>query len=583
MSPLGNDPQLSQLVEALANRLEALTHDPSQDISSLAEVERLAILLPKLQTSFLRMRNGFAPINRLPVEVLSYIFDIARDVDWRIFGDQQSGRVVRMSLVCRHWRHVALLFPKLWSTIQLRQESVYDFQFALLCLERSKSAPLKVVISTLFRGVQIADFLAPYAHRIREVALLVPFKYATTNVPAYVVSTCSFHAPNLETLRICTPMWGCANSPVLPTVFNGDIPHVKRLHIECFASWPGHRFSGLTHLALGAQAQYTQRPSMEEFLDLIEMNPLLEQLLLDSAGPTLYPTTNRPPVSLPNLRLLCFNVSQKERALPERVLTHLILPDTTTTRIFYDMDPAAVDPSLPLPAELCSRSADKLLFRDSTLECGEPALRLSAISSAHGAGLAVSHRLRDAAPHERWAYPALRAFLQPSLCADARALWLDMGRTGAGLGEAEWRSVLEAVPAAEELTIARPRLPCVLRALRAQAGVLPVPGLRTLRLLGGEAPELEDERWDTEREIQALRLLGRERADLGRPVRLLQLVVAPRCADLEAGTETEAGALGLDGAFGKVELLEQEDAPVFEQPPEMLQAPFGRDIPGLYE
>src|SRR6266446_7094882 len=35
-------------------------------------------------------------------------------------------------------------------------------QLATLCLERSKDAPLSVIISTLFRGEQISDIFAPH-------------------------------------------------------------------------------------------------------------------------------------------------------------------------------------------------------------------------------------------------------------------------------------------------------------------------------------------------------------------------------------------------------------------------------------
>ncbi len=42
---------------------------------------------------------------------------------------------------------------------------------------------------------------------------------------------------------------------------------------------------------------------MTEFLDILEENPFLEELLLDDAGPSIHTSDSRPPIRLPHMRL----------------------------------------------------------------------------------------------------------------------------------------------------------------------------------------------------------------------------------------------------------------------------------------
>lgn len=530
-------------------------------------------MLPHLQLSVRRAQNLHAGINRLPIEILAHIFELAKATDWRVYGDQQSGRIVRLSLVCRHWRQVALAFPSLWSTIQLRHESTYNFEFASLCLERSKFSPLTIVISTLFRGPQIGDFLEPYASRIQNVMLLVPFRYASTNVGSYILSTCQFSAPSLQSLRISAPTWAASTPPVLPTLFNNNIPDLKQLHIESFSSWPGHRFTTLTHLAISCQSQYEYRSSMTEMLNVLEANPLLEEILVDDACPSLESLSGRPRVCLPNLRLICFIISLSDNELPSQILSHLELPRHATIRVHLDMmHTAEQNLSSPFPSDLrplgVFGSVDRLIMRDDAVEYTEPSLLFAAVGPQ--SGIAVSHRLRNADSYEHWCHRAVQSFLQPIPRADIRSLWLAMGYTADGFGVDEWKSVFEALPDLEELTIVGHHVSAIFAALRPVNGVtsFPLPKLARLQLIRPRGLNMD-----------TLARLVERRQHLICPITDLQLLSE---VDLKT-TNWDAMERLTGSGYTGLRLLRKDEEPIFHQPPELERAPFGRDIPGLYE
>jgi hypothetical protein len=422
------------------------------NLSIQGEVRKLAALLPRAQIVLARRQNTEPTINRIPIEVLAYILKLASTAD----ADTPGHRIITLSLVCYHWRQTALGFPALWNTIHLREGSIHDFQLATLCLERSKDAPLSIIISTLFRGEQISNFFSPYSSRIESVSICVPFKCSSYDVPRFLLSTCGFLAPKLKCLRLCTAMWGSYHAPVLPLIFGGDISRVTHLHVESFSPYPGHSFGRLTHLALSSQSQYEKRPSMTEFLDLLEANTYLEELLLDDAGPSIHTSDNRPPIRLPNMRLLSFVATLTERALVPRVLSHLQLPHHCSIRVHRDMDPSHLDELLPFPfPEDVHRLAtfavvEKLSLRDDMKAFGEPSVRYSA-TSRHS-GVSTSYRRSDA--HNMWPETALNGFLRSIPCSQIRVLCLNLGEIAHSFHPDGWRYLFGRLTALKELYLA---------------------------------------------------------------------------------------------------------------------------------
>ncbi|KAI0710155.1 hypothetical protein C8Q76DRAFT_798906 [Earliella scabrosa] len=100
--------------------------------------------------------NATQPINRLPNEILTDIFD--RSFNGALFLDDYSslirktrvrprGATARTAVipsVCRHWRTVACGTPRLWQTIHIRSSSNPDW--LALCLTRCAQVPAHVTL-----------------------------------------------------------------------------------------------------------------------------------------------------------------------------------------------------------------------------------------------------------------------------------------------------------------------------------------------------------------------------------------------------------------------------------------------------
>jgi hypothetical protein len=89
------------------------------------------------------LRNEFSPINRLPTETLSHIFDLV------CIQDQDDTHVspyhaTKLAQVCSQWRSDVISTPLLWSTIHVSQKT--QPEFIALCLERSKEVPLEIIL-----------------------------------------------------------------------------------------------------------------------------------------------------------------------------------------------------------------------------------------------------------------------------------------------------------------------------------------------------------------------------------------------------------------------------------------------------
>ncbi|KAG9008060.1 hypothetical protein FRB90_009135, partial [Tulasnella sp. 427] len=104
-------------------------------INSLLDHER------ELQTKIARAQAFFAPIRKLPDELLTDVFLI-------IWASGDTKCAWALATVNRKWRRVALSIPRLWSTIQLKTNTaICPAETIRLWLERSGTAPLDVDIT----------------------------------------------------------------------------------------------------------------------------------------------------------------------------------------------------------------------------------------------------------------------------------------------------------------------------------------------------------------------------------------------------------------------------------------------------
>ncbi|KAA1470149.1 hypothetical protein DENSPDRAFT_674356 [Dentipellis sp. KUC8613] len=83
------------------------------------------------------------PISRLPLEVLCSIFQILVAVDPPDAGGHVKDKLLRLGWVwitqaCRHWRHVAVGDPRLWSEIVFGLSAEWTQEFML----RAQGTPI---------------------------------------------------------------------------------------------------------------------------------------------------------------------------------------------------------------------------------------------------------------------------------------------------------------------------------------------------------------------------------------------------------------------------------------------------------
>ncbi|CCM01091.1 uncharacterized protein FIBRA_03139 [Fibroporia radiculosa] len=87
-----------------------------------------------------RQLNTFAPISRLPPEVLAQVFIHHIDQSLNTLRIENFYKWVQITHVCSHWRIVALAFPRVWSCIWIPISLTWMNEM----ITRSKSVPLSI-------------------------------------------------------------------------------------------------------------------------------------------------------------------------------------------------------------------------------------------------------------------------------------------------------------------------------------------------------------------------------------------------------------------------------------------------------
>lgn len=173
-----------------------------------------------------------APIHRLPNEMLSEIFIASiHHLKHKIYKFRRA--VILLTTICSHWRNVALLTPKLWSSICLTKFECTvrsDIELARTWLTRSGGLPLSLQL----RGHGLAaplivDMFSEYAERWEHVDICMSY-----SLLRHIVSVKN-RLPRLRTLRIAT-----GTKPELQLAGPIDTfeiaPHLTSLTIGCFIS-----------------------------------------------------------------------------------------------------------------------------------------------------------------------------------------------------------------------------------------------------------------------------------------------------------------------------------------------------------
>ncbi|KDR85147.1 hypothetical protein GALMADRAFT_260847 [Galerina marginata CBS 339.88] len=221
-----------------------------------------------------KRRNTFAPVSRLPPEMLCRIFYFASQ-------DLERGPLhwIKVSHVCHEWRDVAVNSPSLWTNLPLS-----NARWTEEMLSRSRMADLTVT----------GDFLTPYyrkfptetissalrqASRIRHLSLKVTYP----DVIQGLLSELPQCAPNLESLCIHQ-----ASTTEYCEILENVLCQADRLHrleiTGCKINWDCHLWSSLTSLKIH-NTPPTSKPTTTQLWNAFKRMPNLESMDLQRTLP----------------------------------------------------------------------------------------------------------------------------------------------------------------------------------------------------------------------------------------------------------------------------------------------------------
>lgn len=226
------------------------------------------------------LQNSFAPVNRLPPEVLSLIPTFLRS----------RRNLINATAVCRYWRNTLLSSPDLWCDIDcsggrgpLREHMFRE------CLERSRMVSLNVRLTSVRYLPDISPHLARFS--ALEIELAVPEQLV--KIAAYF----SHPAPNLRRLSIsAVAYWGRAGLSIPSSLFGGNFTSLRSLQIRGFSAlkMPQH----FPHLArFDLQTNNFTTFKIDTMLEVLEHMPSLEILHIKFC-----PAHHPPPSFTPTLR-----------------------------------------------------------------------------------------------------------------------------------------------------------------------------------------------------------------------------------------------------------------------------------------
>lgn len=352
MSLCGSDAPLLDALAAIAVRLR-----DSQENIPAAELEQLETQARDVLHEVKRARNTHSPINRLPPELLLRIFDVIRPTFPEYRPRRPKAYLAQwgaVTLVCRYWRDVCLASASLWSTIDLCSA---PFAAAQQFIERSADIPLQLFYAHPrdFKDEDKAvleDIITHHSRRVEQFHLLT-----YEEIPVEVYHIFRHAMPRLRSLTISIQS-GYNSGTELPTLFDSDMPLLRKLVIRRCSPWTNNHFRNLTHLAL-YDIPESVRPSVDALLDLVAASPDLEELILIDAALDVEPDAatpsadaEQPPiVELPHLHTLQIGEFPSHHCA-RRLLSRLSVPDACDIRIWFLGEKfAAETPLLPFLAE----------------------------------------------------------------------------------------------------------------------------------------------------------------------------------------------------------------------------------------
>jgi hypothetical protein len=330
------DPQILEIERDLSQTLR----DLSQTLRDLFQTLRV------IRT----IKNTHAPINKLPPEVLS-----------RVFQHRDCGQdLVAATHVCRYWRSTLISDPSLWTSLKFR--STRDVNRTLTYLERSKPATIDIGINLEdLQDLRVLQNFAPHISRTRSFIIdgfsdvfaassLLLCKPAPSlehlsmqgyNNSAHALD--NFLGQQAPSLRSATFIGIC---PLLGSPF--PLPNLTELTLRLLGGMGPIRLSSVFRLC--SSCPQLQKARIGVYCRILQNVALDQVLLLDSLVELEY-TCNSvgrflPFLKLPRLKRLRVFLEAGEVDKLADLLPHngyTLLSGVTSMSHFYDRSSQAVE------------------------------------------------------------------------------------------------------------------------------------------------------------------------------------------------------------------------------------------------
>ncbi|KAJ7679267.1 hypothetical protein DFH06DRAFT_1078732 [Mycena polygramma] len=265
------------------------------------EIERIQVLLKQLigkrdhLNDFINAHLALiSPARRLPEDVVAEIFTACLPQERNAVMSAADSPLL-LCHVCRAWRNLALLTPRLWASLHIvasgEASKLQQINDAVeLWLSRSRELPLSISFVRSLSACVGSDFSVLFATLVRYACRWRRIRFALDNDPSIVplVMLSSADVPNLETIVLQNyyrdrdePAWRALSFITTSSLRSVALAGVSD-SIHTLISW-----SRLRHLFLGHDPHSSGWQTVAEGLKMLRCCPDLETctLALTSSSP----------------------------------------------------------------------------------------------------------------------------------------------------------------------------------------------------------------------------------------------------------------------------------------------------------